>query len=232
VTLIILGAALTVVSVVLSYFLTDRSRWRKTVLVVGLFGAALSFAQGYRNLERADDLQNKLGVVECVQSQISGRHFTPEQSARLVSRLAAFPGIVANIWRFTGAPGTTVRMSSEKEKIKLGAALVDVFRAADWKNNGVTVRQFPFPESFQFITVKRRAASDTRIDMAEKALTEELATDCITAVVGDPFTDNGDFGQTVFVDNSGAHPDTSQATILINPPLQDADISLLIGEGL
>jgi hypothetical protein len=47
----------------ISYFLTDRSRWRKIVLVVGVIGAGLSFVQGYINLERAGNLLNELSAL-------------------------------------------------------------------------------------------------------------------------------------------------------------------------
>jgi hypothetical protein len=61
--LLIFAAVLTIVSVVISYFLTSRSGWRKIVLVVGIVGAALSFVQGYRNLERAGGLLNEIGGI-------------------------------------------------------------------------------------------------------------------------------------------------------------------------
>jgi hypothetical protein len=63
--LLIVAAVITLVSLVTSHFLPDRFRWRKILLlVVGIVGAALSFSQGYSNLERADGLQHELGTLE------------------------------------------------------------------------------------------------------------------------------------------------------------------------
>ena len=60
VALLILGAVLTVASLAIGYFPTDRATWRKVVLGLGLAGAALSFILGYKNLERALDLQKEV----------------------------------------------------------------------------------------------------------------------------------------------------------------------------
>jgi hypothetical protein len=177
-------------------------------------------------------LRDKLGGVECVQSQIPGRYFNPAQRDRLQTKLAEFPGVVVNVWRFTGTAGNPERLNTLKEKISIATALVDVFKAAHWRNDGVTVRLFPFPDAFRFITVMQRAGSDTSIDMAVKVLSEELNADCITAYVSTPFTNNGDYGQTNFIDKSGQHLDTIQPDIVSVRPLPNADISIMVGDAL
>jgi hypothetical protein len=191
------------------------------LLVVGVAGAAWSFAQGYSSLQRVADLQNKIGSVECVQTQISRRHFTPEQRSRLVSKLALAPNTVANVWVFSGG---------RVEKTEFSVTLVDVFREAKWKTNGVTTRMTPVPYPFRHVAVRESAGSNTIIDSALNALVGELNLDCITAFAMPPFTDNGDFGTTRGVDKSGSHLDTSQANIFGPPPLQNPNISMMIGD--
>jgi len=56
---IIAIAIITVVCLGITFFLTDRSRWRKVLLALGIFGAVLSSLQAYKNRERADDLARK-----------------------------------------------------------------------------------------------------------------------------------------------------------------------------
>ena len=95
-TLIIVGAVLTVISLVTSYFLTDRSRWRQFVLLVGIVGAALSFAQGYRNLERAVDLQQELGALseknQRLQEQIMPRKLSGDYRRQFTKMLLSDAG--------------------------------------------------------------------------------------------------------------------------------------------
>ena len=67
-----------------------------------------------------------------------------------------------------------------------------------------------------------------------KALVAGLDADCIKVEVGPPpFWDNGDYGQKLFVDNSGEHLDIVQADI-ISPaqPQKNPDISILVGNAL
>src|ERR1051326_7259128 len=81
-----------------SYLLPDRFRWRKiTLLVIGIAGSIWSFLQGYANLRRVAYLETKVGSVECIQSQASGRHFTPDQRRPLEKRLSEFSGLVVNV---------------------------------------------------------------------------------------------------------------------------------------
>jgi hypothetical protein len=71
--LLIVAAVVSLVSLVTSLFLPDRFRSRKTVLlVVGIVGASVRFAQGYRNSERADDLQNKLDYFDIAKLNVIG----------------------------------------------------------------------------------------------------------------------------------------------------------------
>jgi hypothetical protein len=59
-TLTIVGGVLTLVSLVISYLLTDRSRPRKIIILVGVVGLALSLVQGYWNQQRVHDLQARI----------------------------------------------------------------------------------------------------------------------------------------------------------------------------
>jgi hypothetical protein len=62
--LIIAVATVSVVAVGITFFLADRSHWRKILLVIGIVAAALSGLQAYTNRERADVLQNELGALQ------------------------------------------------------------------------------------------------------------------------------------------------------------------------
>jgi len=61
--LMLAGPAITVVAVGVTFFLTDRSHWRKFLLIAGIVGAVLSGLQAYRSRERADDLQNQVATA-------------------------------------------------------------------------------------------------------------------------------------------------------------------------
>jgi hypothetical protein len=66
-----------------------------------------------------------------------------------------------------------------------------------------------------------------------KALVAGLDADCIKVDVGPPFPGNGDYGQQIFVDKSGMHPDTPQADIISTTrPQKNPDISILVGVAL
>jgi hypothetical protein len=78
-----IAAVITLVSLVTSHFLPDRFRGRKIVLlVIGIVGAAWSFAQGYWSLERVVDLQQK----------IAARALSPGAQDRIASKLKMFKG--------------------------------------------------------------------------------------------------------------------------------------------
>ena len=81
---LVIAALITLVSLVSSQFLPDRFRLRKVVaLVIGILGAAWSFAQGYWSLERGADLDAQLSKARAetqkIRERISTRHFTGEQ---------------------------------------------------------------------------------------------------------------------------------------------------------
>jgi hypothetical protein len=63
VSLIILVATLSIVALLVTFFLTDRSRWRKVLLIVGILGTALSGVQAYNSRQRADHLQGELDTL-------------------------------------------------------------------------------------------------------------------------------------------------------------------------
>lgn len=62
--LILAVATVSIVALGITFFLTDRSHWRKILLVIGIVGAALSGLQAYRNRDRADVLQNELRALQ------------------------------------------------------------------------------------------------------------------------------------------------------------------------
>jgi hypothetical protein len=87
---LIIAAVITLVSLVTSHFLPDRFRGRKIVLlVIGMVGAAWSFAQGYRSLERVADLHKELGTL---QQKIAARALSPDAQDRIASKLKMFKG--------------------------------------------------------------------------------------------------------------------------------------------
>jgi hypothetical protein len=94
--LIIIGAILTLASLVISYFLTNRSPWRKIVLIVGIAGALLTCVQGYRNLRRADNFQRQLAEeraeAQKVRERISPRSLTDKQVVEVADSLRKYAG--------------------------------------------------------------------------------------------------------------------------------------------
>ena len=67
--LAMLGGLLSVVALTITFFLTDRSRWRKVLCVIGIIGIALSSFQAYRSQERAAALQTKLNARTLTKQQ-------------------------------------------------------------------------------------------------------------------------------------------------------------------
>ena len=57
-------AIVSLLSLGITFFLTDRSHWRKILLVIGIVAAALSGLQAYSNRQRADSLRNELGTLQ------------------------------------------------------------------------------------------------------------------------------------------------------------------------
>jgi hypothetical protein len=57
--LIIVVATVSIIALAITFFLTDRSRWRKILLVIGIVTAALSGLQAYNNRERAEELKDE-----------------------------------------------------------------------------------------------------------------------------------------------------------------------------
>jgi hypothetical protein len=53
-----------IVSLVIAFFLTDGSHWRKFLLVVGILGIASSSLQAYKSRRRADHLQNEVAMLQ------------------------------------------------------------------------------------------------------------------------------------------------------------------------
>ena len=203
-----------------------------TVILTMLF-VITSFMRDTVSKQQLAKLTSDEKRAECVLSQMTSRHFSPDQTAKLVSKLAAFPGIIVNTWRFTGTPCSQSVISFEIEKMDFAGQLTDVFQAANWKTNGVIVRQNPFPDVRQSVFIMQRQGADSRIDKAMKALVAGLDEDCIKVDVGSPFPDNGDYGQQIFVDKSGMHPDTVQADIISAArPQKNPDISILVGVAL
>jgi hypothetical protein len=76
--------------VVISYFLTERSRWRKIALLVAIVAAALSFVQGSRNRERADGLETELVRLK------APRTLNDTQQARIADKVRPFA--VREVW--------------------------------------------------------------------------------------------------------------------------------------
>ena len=115
VALLILGAVLTVASLAIGYFPTDRATWRKVVLGLGLAGAALSFILGYKNLERALDLQKEV-------EHLKPWHVSDEQAKNLRAGLSSLsPGKIAFDYRLMDAEGEG-----------FAKQLAEIFKSAGW----------------------------------------------------------------------------------------------------
>jgi hypothetical protein len=84
-TLIIIGPILAIVSLVISYFWTT---WRKFVLIIGITGAIVALIQGYRNQQRADDLQKQLSEAR----RSLPRMLADEQVTELLEGVRPFAG--------------------------------------------------------------------------------------------------------------------------------------------
>jgi hypothetical protein len=87
--LLILGGVLAIASLVIGYFPTDRATWRKIVLALGIAGATLAFIQGYRNQERAADLQKQLTALS---EKNRPRALSPAQQERITTQMRQFAG--------------------------------------------------------------------------------------------------------------------------------------------
>lgn len=90
--LIIAVAVVSVVSLGITFFLTDRSHWRKILLVIGIVAAALSSLQAYNNRERAIAIEKEAAELRVALEQEQATHppprtITPEQQAKLIDRL-------------------------------------------------------------------------------------------------------------------------------------------------
>jgi hypothetical protein len=133
-----------------------------TVILTMLF-VATSFMRDTVSKQQLAKLTGDEKRAECVLSQMTSRHFSPDQRARLVSKLAAFPGIVVNTWMFMGTPGSQRVISFEIEKMRFAGQLTDVFQAALWKTNGVIVRQNQVPDLRQSVFIMKRQGGDSRI---------------------------------------------------------------------
>jgi hypothetical protein len=165
----------------------------------------------------------KIERVSCRQSQTGHRHFTKEQRTSLVMDLRPFSGIVANVWIFSGG---------SPEKLRFAVDLYRTLKDAGWITNGVSTRMIGSSMATGFVVIRQRESDDSRISSAAKTLTDKLNLDCIDADLSSVrFSDNGEFGQIVFVDDKRQHVAANQQ-IFGPQPLKNADISLLVGDAL
>jgi hypothetical protein len=58
--LIVAAAIVSIVSLAITFFLTDRSHWRKFLLIVGIVAAALTGFQAITNRKRSNHLQQEV----------------------------------------------------------------------------------------------------------------------------------------------------------------------------
>jgi len=213
--LTIVAAVLTALSVGIGYYLTDRSCLRKIILFIGIIGIGLSLWQGYRSQERVTALQGKLATLQCVQTQMTTRHFSKSQQAHLVELLRPFKGTTINVWVFSG--GRIV------EKYQLAGSLISVFRAAGWMTPGITERRLPevMPLYGAFVRYPIGASQDAKT--AAGVLIAQLNSDCITSNAVNISTDFGQLGQVVV-------SSPTQQSIVGDMPMPHPNLSILIGD--
>ena len=93
---LIVAAVITLVSLITSYFVPERFRWRKiALLIIGILGVIWSFTQGY--ISHQDVLQLRTKVTDLEAQQIP-RHLSPEQKAILIAALSPFSGQKVSLW--------------------------------------------------------------------------------------------------------------------------------------
>jgi hypothetical protein len=130
--LILAGPIITIVAVAVTFFLTDRSHWRKFLLIVGIIAAALSGLQAYRSREWVSDLQHQVATAE---QKLKPRAITPEQKEVLLTCFAAIPK----------RPVTVVPKAFDNEAEDYAAEIADVLQSAHFE---VRLHQGPRPFGF------------------------------------------------------------------------------------
>jgi hypothetical protein len=93
----LIAPALTIVAIVITFFLSDRSRWRKFILGIGIITAAISAFQSYNSRERVISLQRQV-------AELTGRRLTPESVKQITRDLKDFAGEHLTIVSYTGDP--------------------------------------------------------------------------------------------------------------------------------
>jgi hypothetical protein len=130
--LILAGPVIAVVAVAVTFFLTDRSHWRKFLLIVGIIAAALSGLQAYRSRERVNDLQRQVATAE---QKLKPRTITPEQKEVLLACFATGPK----------GPVTVIPKTFDNEAEDYAAKIVDVLQSGDFE-----IRPHEGPRPFGF----------------------------------------------------------------------------------
>lgn len=97
--LILVAPIIACVSVAMTFFLSDRSRWRRGLLIVGILAAAASALQAYKNREQAEGLRHQVAQLNAV---VAGRHLTPEAVQKISEGLKIFVGKHLFISSYTG----------------------------------------------------------------------------------------------------------------------------------
>src|SRR6516225_8333247 len=92
--LAILAACLTALSIGISYYLTDRSHWRKLILVIGGIGIALSMLQVYLSRQRTTALETALKQAQETAAEAKelakARRLSQQSTAKMFSAARQF----------------------------------------------------------------------------------------------------------------------------------------------
>jgi len=93
--IILIAPVITIVSIITTFFLSDRSHWRKFILSVSIIGAVISGVQSYNSWETSVGLQRRV-------AELSGRQLTAENIKQITSDLKGFAGEHLTIASYTG----------------------------------------------------------------------------------------------------------------------------------
>lgn len=94
---ILIAPALTIVAIVITFFLSDRSHWRKFIVSIGIITATISAFQSYNSRDKVISLQRQV-------AEFTGRRLTPESMKQITGDLKDFTGEHLTIVSYTGDP--------------------------------------------------------------------------------------------------------------------------------
>jgi hypothetical protein len=159
-TLAILAACLTALSIGISYYLTNRSHWRKLILVIGGIGIALSMLQAYLSRQRTTTLETQIAEAKAL---AKARRLSSQSAATMFSAARQFCPQIKRI------PVTAANGNQEAQAY--ASDFVKVFRDAGCESD----LQLPIPGLTPdvqdlFIGVRTLTAIPSEVGLIDKVL--------------------------------------------------------------